>query len=123
MFYESTFIARQDISEQDVAKLTEKFSGVVEKNDGKIVKSEYWGLRNLSYPINKGKKGHYVHLGIEGSGKAAKAIDKSYGLSEDVIRNLTIKVEEISKEPSAIMRNDDDDSFAPDISNDDSSDN
>lgn len=103
-FYESTFIARQDISSQDAEKLADEFSDILKKNGGKVIKKEYWGLRNLAYKINKARKGHYIMLGIEAPAEAVKEIERKYNIHEDVIRNLTIKVDKISKEQSAIMR-------------------
>ena len=105
-FYEATLIARQEISPKDVEAITKKLSETVEKSGGKVVKSEYWGLRSLAYPINKGRKGHYAFLGIEGTSQVVNAVEKSLLMNEDVIRNLVVKVEEISKEPSAPLSND-----------------
>jgi small subunit ribosomal protein S6 len=107
-FYESTFITRQEISEADVTKLTEEFSAVVKKEGGKVVKSEYWGLRSLAYPINKSKKGHYVHFGIEGNGQLAIALEKKFVANEDIVRNLIIKVDELDETPSAPLNKNED---------------
>lgn len=100
--YESTFIARQDISSQDVEKLIEKFSKVITERKGKIVKKEYWGLRNLAYKINKNKKGHYVMLALDANPDAVNELQRQYKLSEDVVRNLTVRVEEHLKEASPL---------------------
>lgn len=102
--YETVFIIRQDISSADVDKLTEEFSGIVTKAGGEIVKTEYWGLRTLAYDINNNKKGHYVLLGINAASEIVKELERKMKFSEDVIRFLTIKVEAIEKEPSAILR-------------------
>ena len=104
--YESTFIVRQDVSSQEVDKIAEEFSAIVKEGKGKVVKKEYWGLRNLAYKINKGRKGHYVMLGIDADATTVNELSRKYKISEDIIRSLTIKVEEISKDPSAIMNND-----------------
>lgn len=104
--YESTFIARQEISEKDVEKLSDKVKQAVEGNGGKVVKSEYWGLRSLAYPINKSKKGHYSHFGIKGSPELPAAINKVYKAEEDIVRDLTISVDEISENPSPVLSND-----------------
>jgi len=101
--YESTFIARQDISTADVDKLTERFSGIITANGGKIVKTEYWGLRSLAYKVKKNKKGHYVMLGIEAPSAALKEMERNVGLDEDIIRHLTVRVDEIEKGQSAVM--------------------
>lgn len=103
-FYETTFIARRDISTQDVTKLTEQFSTIVTSNGGKVKKSEYWGLRNLAYRVKKNKKGHYVMLGLDAPAAAVKELERNLGLNEDVIRAITIRVEEIEEGPSAPMR-------------------
>lgn len=118
-FYESTFIVRQELSAKDVDKITEKFSGVVKKNGGKVLKSEYWGLRTLAYPINKTSKGHYVHLRIEGETSIAGQIERSYRMDEDVIRNLTIRVDEVSNDDSPLLRNDEEPVIEFDPINDD----
>jgi small subunit ribosomal protein S6 len=101
--YESTFIARQDISVPDVEKLTDTFSKIISDNGGKVVKSEYWGLRNLAYLIKKNRKGHYVMLAIDAPFEAVKEMERRMKLSEDVLRNLNIKVKEFDKGPSHMM--------------------
>ncbi len=103
-FYESTFVARQDVSAQEVEKITEKFSKVVDDHGGKVIKNEYWGLRSLAYKIKKNRKGHYVMLCLDAPADAVNELERQYKLSEDIIRNLTIKVDEISNEPSAPLR-------------------
>ena len=101
--YESTFIARQDISTQDVEKLTETFTQIVTENGGSVVKSEYWGLRNLAYLVKKNRKGHYTMLCIDSPYPAVKEMERRMKLNEDVLRNITIRVDAISAEPSAMM--------------------
>lgn len=101
--YESTFVTRQDISTQDVEEITENFSNILKENGGSVVKKEYWGLRNLAYNIGKNRKGHFTLLYIEAPTEAVNELQRKYKLSDDVIRNLTIKVTEISKEPSIMM--------------------
>lgn len=104
VLYESTFIVRQDIPAQDVHKKIDYFAKLVEETGGEVVKREYWGLRSLSYVINKNKKGHYVMLGIKsGSGSIAE-LERKLKINEDVLRYLTVKVESISQEPSPMMR-------------------
>lgn len=105
-FYESTFIVRQDASPQEVEKLIQSFSEVIKERDGKVVKHELWGLRNLAYRINKYRKGHYVMLCIDAPVRALTELQRQYKLSESVIRSLTIKVDKISEEPSYILRKD-----------------
>jgi small subunit ribosomal protein S6 len=101
--YESTFIVRQDISPADVEKLTETFSKIITDLGGKIIKTENWGLRNLAYIVKKNKKGNYVMLSIDSPYAAVKEMERRMKLSEDILRNMTIRVEEIDNEPSPMM--------------------
>lgn len=101
-FYESTFIVRQDVSTQEVEKITENFSKIVSDNKGKVVKKEYWGLQNLAYKVRKNKKGHYIALYLDIAN--TDELTRQYKLSEDVIRSLTVKVDNISKDPSPMMK-------------------
>lgn len=102
--YESIMIIRQDVSSADVDSLVAKFQEIIEAHEGKVVKNEYWGLRSLAYEIQKNKKGHYVLLGIEAPFEAISEFQRRAKLSEDVLRNVVVNVEEISKEPSPILR-------------------
>lgn len=101
--YETTFIARQEISTHDVEKLTETFSQVLAENGGKVVKTEYWGLRTLAYFVKKSRKGHYVMLGIDSPYSAVKEMERRLSLNENILRSLTIKVDVLESEPSAMM--------------------
>lgn len=101
--YENTFITRQDMSKQDVTKLADDFSTIITKNGGKVVKNEYWGLRNLAYKINKSRKGHYVMLGLDAPAAAVKELERNLGINEDVIRSLTVRVEALEEGPSVMM--------------------
>lgn len=101
--YEATFITRQDMSKQDVTALTDNFSAIIKQNGGKVVKNEYWGLKNLAYKINKSRKGHYTMLAIEAPAAAVKELERNMGISEDVIRALTIRVDEIEEGPSVML--------------------
>ena len=92
--YEHTIIARQDASPSDVKQLTEKYSKIVEKYDGEIVKTENWGLLNLSYLIKKNKKGSYIHFKIKGNGKVIDELEKSEAIDKKLLRYLTIRVRE-----------------------------
>jgi small subunit ribosomal protein S6 len=109
--YEIVYIARQEISENDVEKITEEFSKLIEKDGGKVLKTEYWGLRSFSYEIKKAKKGHYTLLGVEAPAEAIKELERNMRLHENVVRNLTVRVSKISREPSSIMQNNADDDF------------
>ena len=103
-FYETVFIARQDISTVDVDKLTDTFSNIITDYKGEIIKTEYWGLRDLAYQILKNNKGHYVLLGIKAEPDGIKEMERKMKLNDNVVRFLTLKVEEISKEPSPILK-------------------
>ena len=92
--YEHTIIARQDTSPSEIKQLTEKYSKIVEKNDGEIVKTENWGLLNLSYLIKKNKKGSYIHFKIKGNGKVIDELEKNEAIDKKLLRYLTIKVNE-----------------------------
>jgi small subunit ribosomal protein S6 len=102
--YESTFVTRQDLSRADVNKLIDTFSDMVKNHGGKVVKHEYWGLRNLAYKIKKNRKGHYVMLAIDAPNEAVNELERNLRLNEDVIRNLTVHVESIEEGPSAMMQ-------------------
>ncbi|MDD3181917.1 MAG: 30S ribosomal protein S6 [Alphaproteobacteria bacterium] len=103
-YYESVFIARQDIPTTQVEALTTSFSEIITANGGKITKTEQWGLRNLAYRIRKNKKGHYVLLNIDAPSAAVMEMERNMRLHEDVLRFMTIKVEELEEAPSVMMR-------------------
>jgi small subunit ribosomal protein S6 len=102
-FYENIFIARQDVSTAQVEALTEQFVGIVDAQGGKVTKREYWGLKSLAYRIKKNRKGHYMLLGLDAPAAAMQEMERQLSLHEDVLRFLTVRVEEISEEPSAIL--------------------
>ncbi len=101
--YEHVLIARPDISPAQVETLMEELSGFLDKQGAKVGKAEYWGLRNLSYPINKQRKGHYSLLNIDGPAAAIHEQERQHRLSDDVMRYMTIKVEELDESPSPMM--------------------
>ena len=90
--YEHTIIARQDISPSELKQLTEKYSKIIEKNDGEVVKTENWGLINLSYLIKKNRKGSYIHFKIKAEGKVIKELEKNEIIDKKLLRYLTVKV-------------------------------
>ena len=90
--YEHTIIARQDVSANDLKKIEEKYLKIVEKFKGKVVKSENWGLLNLSYLIKKNKKGNYIHFKIEGNGDLILELEKNERIDKNLLRFVTIKV-------------------------------
>lgn len=102
--YESVFIARQDIAAPQAEALGETFAGIIEANGGKVTKREYWGLRNLAYKIKKNRKGHYLLLNIEATGPAIAEMERNMRIHEDVLRYLTVRVDELEEGPSAIVR-------------------
>ena len=93
--YEHTIIARQDTSPSEIKQLTEKYSKIVEKNDGEVVKTENWGLINLSYLIKKNKKGSYIHFKIKGNGVVINELEKNESLDKKLLRYLTVKVKKL----------------------------
>ncbi|WP_084396815.1 30S ribosomal protein S6 [Henriciella aquimarina] len=102
-YYEHVLIARPDISPAQVETLIEELGDFLKKNGATVGKTEYWGLRNLSYPINKQRKGHYSLLNIDGPSEAIAELERRQRISDDVIRYMTVKVDELDDEPSAMM--------------------
>jgi small subunit ribosomal protein S6 len=102
--YEHVFLARQDASAQQVEELTTQMTGIVEGLGGKVVKTENWGVRSLTYRMNKNRKAHFVLLNIDGPSAAVAEIERQERISEDVIRYLTVRVEEHEEGPSAMLR-------------------
>lgn len=102
--YETTFVVRQDMSPNEVDKLADSYIAVIEQMGGEVVKKEYWGLRSLAYIINKNKKGHYVMIASDAPSAAVTEIRRQMSINENVIRELTVRVEEISKSPSPVMK-------------------
>ena len=96
--YEHTIIARQDTSPSEIKQLTEKYTNIIEKNDGEIIKTENWGLLNLSYLINKNKKGSYIHFKIKGKGKMIDELEKNEAIDKKLLRYLTVRVKNFDLE-------------------------
>src|SRR5580704_18472901 len=105
-FYESVFIARQDIPATQVEVLATSFADIVRAQGGQVTKTEQWGLRNLAYRIRKNKKGHYVLFNLDAPPEAVTELERNMRLNEDVLRFLTVRVEALETEPSAMMRKD-----------------
>ena len=97
-FYEHTLIARQDTSASQIKQLQEKYTKIIENNEGNIVKFESWGLMHLSYLIKKNKKGNYLHFKIKGNGKTIKELEKSEKIDKNLLRFLTVKVKNFDLE-------------------------
>ena len=91
-FYEHTIIARQDTSPSELKLLIEKYSKIIEKNDGEVIKYENWGLLNLSYLIKKNRKGSFIHFKIKGSGKVIHELEKNESIDKKLLRYLTVRV-------------------------------
>ena len=104
--YEHTIIARQDTSPSEIKQLTEKYSKIIEKNDGEVVKTENWGLINLSYLIKKNKKGSYIHFKIKGNGTVINELEKNESLDKKLLRYLTIKVKNFDLETNYFSKKD-----------------
>ena len=102
--YESVIIARQDVSTTQVEAMIEEFSAIIEKAGGSIQKKEFWGLRGLAYRIKKNRKGHYVMLNMETDSETLNEFERIMGLNEDVLRFMTIAIEEVDQEPSVMMQ-------------------
>lgn len=102
-FYEHVLIARPDISPQQVDALIEDITKTIQDLGGRVGKSEYWGLRNLTYRIRKNRKGHYALLNLEAPTSAVQELERRLKINEDVMRYKTIRVEELDEEPSPIL--------------------
>ena len=106
--YEHVFISRQDLSNTQAEGLIEHFSTVLADNDGKVVDSEYWGVKTMAYKINKNRKGHYAFLKTDAPATAVQEMERLMRLHDDVMRVLTIKVDAHEDGPSVQMRKSDD---------------
>ena len=104
--YEHTIIARQDISPAELKQLTEKYSKIIEKNEGEIVKTENWGLLNLSYLIKKNRKGSYIHFKIKGNGNVIEQLEKNEAIDKKLIRYLTVKVKKFDLDSNYFTKKD-----------------
>jgi small subunit ribosomal protein S6 len=102
--YEHIFLARQDLSTQQIDELTAQYKGVIEQGGGKIAKSEYWGLKSLTYRMRKNRKAHFTLMNIDAPSSAMVEVERQQRINEDILRNLTVRVEEHEVEPSAMMR-------------------
>ena len=105
--YEHTFLARQDISAQQADALAEQFKGVLEEHGGSVSKTENWGLKTSAYRIQKNRKCHYIHMNVDAPAEAVSEMERQMRIHEDVLRYLTIRVEEHEEGPSAMMKKSD----------------
>ncbi|ANC91699.1 small subunit ribosomal protein S6 [Azospirillum lipoferum] len=102
--YECVLIARQDISAAQAEQLSEQFAQIVRDNGGTIAKSEYWGLKTLTYKIKKNRKGHYTLFNIDAPAAAVAEMERNMSISEDVLRFMTVRVDALDANPSAMMQ-------------------
>ncbi|MEE8213119.1 MAG: 30S ribosomal protein S6 [Alphaproteobacteria bacterium] len=102
--YESVFITRQDISSSQAEALVDSFAEIIANSGGSVPKKEYWGLRNLAYRIKKNRKGHYALLNIDAPPAAITEMERNMRLNEDVLRFMTVRVDELDDGPSPVLR-------------------
>jgi len=107
--YEHTIIARQDTSPSELKQLTEKYFKIIEKNDGEIVKTENWGLLNLSYLIKKNRKGSYIHFKIKARGSVISELEKNESIDKKLLRYLTVKVKKFDLETNYFSKKEEND--------------
>jgi small subunit ribosomal protein S6 len=102
--YEHVFLARQDLANAQVDALSEAFTKIITDGNGRVAKNEYWGLRSLAYRIAKNRKAHYVLFNIDAPAAAIAELERQVGLSEDILRFMTVRVDTMEEGPSAMMR-------------------
>jgi len=102
--YEHVFISRQDLSNAQAEGLIEHFSAVLSDNDGKVIDQEYWGLKTMAYKINKNRKGHYAFLKSDAPSAAVQEMERLMRLHDDVMRIMTIRVDEHEEGPSVVIQ-------------------
>ena len=102
--YEHVYLARQDVSAQQVEDLTKQFTTVIEGLGGKVTKNEYWGVKSLNFRINKNRKAHFTLLNLDAPPAALTEVERQQRINEDVLRYLTVRVDELEEGPSAMMR-------------------
>ena len=105
--YEHVVLARQDLSAQQVEELTAQLKGVIEQMGGKVTKLEQWGVKSLSYRVRKNRKAHFTFMNVDAAATALNEIERQERLNEDVLRYLTVRVEEHEEGPSAMLRKSD----------------
>ena len=106
-YYEHTLILRQDTSPSQIKQIQEKYSKIIESNEGNVLKFESWGLMHLSYLIKKNKKGNYLHFKIEGKGKTIDELEKNEKIDKNLLRYLTVKVKKLDLETNYFKKNED----------------
>lgn len=111
--YEHVFLARQDVSQQQVDALVEQYTGLLSEMGGSVAKTEYWGMKSLAFRIKKNRKAHYTLMNIDAPSDAVSEMERQMGINEDVLRFMTIRVDEFEEGPSAMMRKSDRDDRRP----------
>lgn len=111
--YEHVFLARQDVSQQQVDALVEQYTGLITEMGGSVAKNEYWGMKSLSFRIKKNRKAHYTLMNIDAPSAAVSEMERQMGINEDVLRFMTIRVDAFEEGPSAMMRKSDRDDRRP----------
>ena len=106
-YYEHTLILRQDTSPSQIKQIQEKYSKIIESNEGNVLKFESWGLMNLSYLIKKNRKGNYLHFKIEGKGKTIDELEKNEKIDKNLLRYLTVKVKKLDLDTNYFKKNED----------------
>ncbi len=106
--YEHTFLARQDVTAQQVTGLMNTYKAVIEEMGGKVGKTEYWGLKSTAYKIKKNRRAHYAFFNIEAPFQAVLEMERQMRITPDILRFLTVRVEELDEKPSIMMRKQDD---------------
>lgn len=112
-YYEHVFLARQDISSQQAEELVAHFKGILEERGGKVEKVESWGLKSLQYRINKNRKAHFALMNIDAPAAAVQEMERQMRIHEDILRYMTIRVDELEEGPSAMMKRNDRDDRGP----------
>ena len=102
--YEHIYLARQDVSPQQVEEMTNNMTEVLTQGGGKVTKNEYWGLKSLSYRIKKNRKAHYSLLNIDAPAPAVAEMERQMRINEDIIRFMTVRVDELEEGPSAMLQ-------------------
>ena len=106
-YYEHTLILRQDTSPSQIKQIQEKYSKIIENNEGNVLKFESWGLMHLSYLIKKNRKGNYLHFKIEGKGKTIDELEKNEKIDKNLLRYLTVKVKKLDLDTNYFKKNED----------------
>ncbi len=106
-YYEHVFLARQDLSQAQVDALAAQATEIIESNNGKVTKTETWGLKSLAYKIDRNRKAHFVMLNIDAPGSVVEELERQNRINEDIIRYLTVRVDELEEGPSVMMRKQD----------------